>query len=334
MRISELRIAVIIALGLSFLLFGCSDPTTPEISPAPPLDQMPLSLAQPLFSAGYELVGYYELDADSDGVVEVLAVVTLKSPITETSLGDSRVLLFGQYGGRWSLAGNQQMDGINARAELRELTGDGFPELIVFTEEVDNQLGDFVTPLRYTDHLTVFTYTPGPYLADLGTFSSSLSGVMRPRSTVEKWEGQTAIQTIHDLPPVGSPLLWPFRVETFTWDGQDFASVQVQEQHRISPIVLWLVRRNAPWGAGLLILGGVLSVCLTVVARRSRLQERWMILILVLLFIVGGIAVGLAQKWLCVPALVLTGLMGLGIGWQVTRRLCASKTGDGAEDGE
>ena len=199
-------IAIAVALGLGLLLFGCSSEATPKVPPTPALDQMPLVLARPLFLAGYELVGYYDLGDGSDTVADALAVLTLRLPLTESFLGDSRVLLFSQHRGAWSLSDDQVLDGINASAELRDLTGDGSPELLVFTEEGDAQLGDFVTPLRYTDHLTVFTYMPGLYLVELGTFSSSLLGVMRPQSTVGEWGGQPAIQTVQDLPPAGSPL--------------------------------------------------------------------------------------------------------------------------------
>jgi hypothetical protein len=316
--------AIAFALGLGFMLFGCTGDATTEVPSASDLEHMPLALAQPFFQAGYELVGYYEPDSGNDSVVATLAVLTLRLPMTESFLGDSYVLLFSQRGGGWSLAGNQRLDGVNASAELRDLTGDDFPELLVLTEEADPQLGEYVTPLHYTDHLSVFTYTPEPYLVELGTFSSSLSGVMRPRSTVGEWGGQPAIQTVHDLPPTGGPLLWPYRVETYAWDGQGFAGVQVQEQRRVPPIVSWLVHRNAPWAAAFLALGGVLSAGLIAVARRTRLRERWVVLGLVLLLIAGGIGLGLAEEWLCVPALILVGLSGLGVGRQVAAWLFAA----------
>ncbi len=326
-------IAVVVALSLNLLLFGCSGEATPEVPPASALDQMPLVLARPFFTTGYELVGYYELDVGSDGVMEALAVLTLRLPLKESFLGDSYVLLFGQHGGAWSLTDDQQLDGVNASAELRDLTGDDFPELLVFTEEADTQLGDFVTPLRYTDHLIVFTYVPDLYLVELGTFSSSLSGVMRPHSTAGEWGGRPVIQTAQDLPPTGDPLWWPFRVETFAWDGQDFASVQVREQRRISPIVSWLVRRNAPWAMASLVLGGALSLVLTTVVRHSRLRERWAILGLALLLIAGGVGLGLAEEWLCVPALILVGLAGLVVGRQVATRLKSSRDAEVESEG-
>jgi hypothetical protein len=313
--------AVLVAFGVGLLLFRCSEGANPEVKSAPPLDQMPLMLAGPLFEAGYELAGYYELDADGDGIIEALAVLTLRRPMTELSTGSSHVLLFGRHGGVWSLNDGQRLDGANASVELRDLTGDGFPELLVFTEEVDSQLGDFVVPLRHSDHLSVFTYMPGLHLAKLGTFSSSLSGEMRPRSTVSEWEGRPAIQTARDLPPVGSSLWQPFRVETFAWDGQGFVNVDVGEERRVSPIVSWLVRRNAPWAVAFLALGGAVSVVVTAIARRSRLQERWIVLGVALLFTAGGVGLGLAEAWLCVPALVLVGLAGFWVGRKATARL-------------
>jgi len=295
---------------------------------------MPLVLARPLFLAGYELVGYYDLGDGSDTVADALAVLTLRLPLTESFLGDSRVLLFSQHRGAWSLSDDQVLDGINASAELRDLTGDGSPELLVFTEEGDAQLGDFVTPLRYTDHLTVFTYMPGLYLVELGTFSSSLLGVMRPQSTVGEWGGQPAIQTVQDLPPAGSPLWQPSRVETFAWNGHGFASVQMRERQRVSPVLSWLVRRNVPWATASLVLGGALSLLITAVARRSRLRERWVILGLALLLIAGGIGLWLAEEWLCAPALILAGLVGLGIGRQMATRLVAKSDQDTELEGK
>jgi hypothetical protein len=314
-------IAVLVTFGLGLLLFGCSEGATPEVTSAPPLDQMPLMLAGPLFTAGYELVGYYELDADTDGVIEALAVLTLRRPMTEFSTGSSRVLLFGRHGGAWSLNDRQRVDGVNARAELRDLTGDGLPELLVFSEEVDSQLGDFVAPLRHIDYLGVFTYTPGLHLEELGTFSSSLSGEMRSRSKVGEWEGRPAIQTAQDLPPVGISLWQPFRVETFAWDGQGFVSVDVGEERRVSPVISWLVRRNAPWAMAFLAVGGAVSVVVTAIVQRSRLQERWIVLGVALLFTAGGVGLGLAEAWLCVPALVLIGLAGFWVGRQAAAHL-------------
>jgi hypothetical protein len=310
-------LAITVALSLGFLLVGCDGGTAPEVPPTPALDQMPLSLASDLFSVGYELVGYHEVDADGDGAMEGLAVLTLRLPATESFLGDSYVMLFGQHVGLWSLNDSQRLDGVNATAELRDLTGDGVPELLVSTEEAETQLGDFVTPLRHTDHLIVFTYTPDLYLMELGTFSSSLAGVTTSHSSVGEWEGQPAIQTAQDLPPAGIPLWRPFRVETFAWDGQSFASVQVQEQRRISPIISWLVRLNGPWASVFLVLGGVLSLAFVKVARRLGLKERWGVLGVALLLVAGGIGLGLAVEWLCVPGLILIGLVGLGSGRKI-----------------
>ncbi|MDY7079924.1 MAG: hypothetical protein SXV54_23825 [Chloroflexota bacterium] len=323
------RVAILtVLLSLGLLLFGCSGETTTDAPPVPSFDQSPLSLARPFFEAGYELVGYYELDADSDGTVEALAVLTVETPATESFPGGSAVLLFGQRGGMWTRTDGWKLDGVNASAELRDLTGDGLPELLVVIEEAETQLGDFVTPLRYTDHLIVFTYTPDSYLVELGRFSSSLAGVMRPRSIVGEWEGQPAIQTARDLPPAGIPLWWPFRVETFAWDGHGFASVKVEERQRISPVITWLTRRNAPWAAGFLALGGTLSLIAVAVAHRSRLQGRWIGLGLGLLLVAGGVGLGLTEEWLCVPALVLMGLAGSGIGWRVAMQLVTKSDRD------
>ena len=320
---NERSITVLVAVSLSLLLFGCAGETTPDILPDIALDQMPLMLASPLFQAGYELVSYHELDANGDGAMEVLAVLTLRIPVTVSYLGDTYAMLFGQRRGAWSITDSHQLDGINASAELRDLTGDGLPELLVFTEEAEEQLGDFVTPFRYTDHLTVFTPTPDLHMVELGTFSSSQSGVTRPQSTVGEWGGQPAIQTVQDIPPTGGPLWWPYRVETFAWDGRGFASRQVREQRRISPIVSWLVRRNMPWAAAFLALSGVLCFILVAVARRLRLRERWGIVGVILLLTAGGVGLGLAQEWLCVPALILAGLAGLGVGRQMATRMVA-----------
>ena len=322
------RRIVLIVIILSLLLFGCSSEATPDVPPSPAFDHMPLLLIRSLFENGYELAGYYELDTNGDGVEEALAVATLNLPLEQARLVESHVILFVEHGGAWSLTDHWSVDGANARAELRDLTGDGLAELLVFTEEAESRLGDFVAPLRYTDHVTVFTYTPEPRLLKMGSFSSSLAGVMHPRSQVVEWEGQPVIQTAQDVPPTGGPLWQPYRVETFAWDGQGFTSRQVQEQRRISPVVSWLVRRNGPWAALFLALGGAscfACYALLFLTRRSRLPERWAILGLGLLVVAGGVGLGLAQEWLCVPALILIGLLGLGIGrqtatWMVARR--------------
>jgi hypothetical protein len=319
---------VVFMLGLCLLLLGCSGETNPQLPPDLDFDQQPLSLASPFFDAGYELVGYYELDADADGVVEMLAVLTVRTPAVEAFSGGSAVLLFGQHEGAWMRANSWKLDGVNASAELHDLTGDGLPEVVVAIEEADRQLGDFVTPLRYTDHLIVFTYTPGLHLVELGTFSSSLVGVTHPKSAVETRNGRPVIHTFQDLPPAGTPLWWPFRVETFAWDGQAFSSVHVEERHRISPVVSWVVGRNAPWAAAALALGSVLSLVLIAVARRWRWQERWIVVGLVLLLVIGGIVLSMMVEWLCVPGLVVVGLAGLGIGRRAAARLVVKPNQD------
>lgn len=326
-------VGVVFVWGLCLLLLGCSGETIPEL-PDSAFDQQPLSLASPFFDAGYELVGYYELDSNRDGVAEMVAVLTVRTLAEEAFSGGSAVLLFSQREGTWTRANSWKLDGVNASAALHDLTGDGLPEVVVVIEEADRQLGDFVTPLRYTDHLTVFTYTAGLHLVELGTFSSSLAGVMHPKSAVAMWDGRATIQTFQDLPPAGIPLWWPVRVETFAWDGQAFTSVQVEERHRISPVVSWAVGRNAPWAAASLALGGVLSLMMIAVARRRRLPERWIVLAVALLLVAGGIGLGMMVEWLCVPGVVIVGLAGLGIGRRAATRLVAGPDRAEAEGGE
>ena len=124
--------------------------------------------------------------------------------------------------------------------------------------------------------------------------------------------------------------LWrPVRVETFAWDGQGFARVKVGEQRRISPVVTWLVRRNAPWLAVFLIMGVAASAAVSAITRRSRLKERWGTLGAILLFVASGVGLGLAAEWLCVPALVLTSLVAFGLTRQMVRHW-----GDKMDDGE
>lgn len=311
---------ILVAIVLSTLLLGCNAQTTPEPTPDAPRDQMPLLLAQPLFQAGYNLIGYYELDANDDGLTESLAVLSVNLPLEQSFVGDTYVMLFSQRGGAWSTTDNQRIDGVNAHAELRDMNGDGFPELLIFTEKADNQLGDFVTPLHYADYLFVFTYQPDQALVNLGTFSSALAGVLRPRTKVKEWEGQPAIQTTQDIQGGGS-FLRPYRIETFAWDEQEgFASVQAQERKRVSPVVSWLARRNAPWAAAAFALGGVLGLLVILLARRLRQRERWFILGVALLLVAGGVGVGLTREWLCSPALILIGLAGLGLVWRATAR--------------
>jgi len=329
------KIAIPILLGL--LLIGCNNgQPTPAPVPADALDQMPLALVQPLHQAGYETTGYYELGANDAGLVRVLAVLTIKLPVEQSYLGDSYAMLFSQFGGVWSLSDSHQLDGVNGSAELRDLTDDGSPELLVFTEEGDSQRGDFVTPLRYTDHLFVFAYDQDSYLVNLGTFSSRLSGVTSPRTTVGEWGGQPAIQVVQDLPATSSPLLQPYLIETFTWQEQEgFVSVQAQERQRISPVIYWLARRNGPWAAASLVLGGVLSLATITIARRLGLRERWFILGIALLLVAGGIGLATTREWLCTPVLILVGLAGLWIGRQAAIRLAPQPDRDAAiENGE
>ncbi len=316
------RVLFLLTFGLSCLLFGCGGETSPGIPPDSAFEQMPLLLARPFFAAGYELAGFYELDADSgDDIVEALVVLTLEGPATGAFEGSTAVLLFAQRDGSWMRTNEWKLTGVNAHTESRDLTGDDFPELLVFFESAERQFGDFVTPLRYTGHLHVFTYTSDPYLLELGAFSSSLEGDTLNEPTVGDWGGQPAIRTRRDLSSTDFPLWQPVYVETFAWDGQEFASVRVEQRRRISPILSWLVRRNALWTVAFLALGVVLSLLVLVFARRWRWQERWAILTLVLLLVAGGIGLGLAVEWMCVPALILVGLAGLMIGRRVATRL-------------
>jgi hypothetical protein len=312
----------LVTLGLSCLLFGCGGGTPMEAPLDPTVEPMPLQLARPFFTAGYELAGYYKLDVDGgDGIVEALVVLTLRGPATNAFEGSSAVLLFAERDGVWLRTDELKLTGVNASAESRDLTGDGFPELLVTFETAAIQYGDFVTPLRYTGHLYVLTYTPDSYLVRLGEFSSSLAGDTLDVPAVGEWGGQPAIQTRQDLPPTGLALWQPVRVETFAWDGWELASVQVEERQRISPVVSWVVRHNAPWTAAFLVLGGILGLVVIVFARRRGWRERRAILGLILLLVAGGIGLGLAVEWVCAPALIVVGLVGLQIGRRVATRL-------------
>jgi hypothetical protein len=327
MAIMGRRETLVVAWGLCLLLAGCGGGSVPGIVPDTAYDQMPLLLVRPFFDAGYELADYHEFEIDGDGLPEALVVVTLRVPAEDAFLGASGVLLFGRPGGGWVRTDEWKLDGVSASTEWRDLTGDSLAELLVVVERADRQRGDFVTPLKYTDDLTVFGYTPDLYLVEFGRFSSSQSGVTRPGSTVVNWEGQLAIQTRRDLPAAGSPLWQPVRVETFAWNGQEFASVQVKDRRRVSPVVVWILRRNAPWAAGALVLGGVLSQVVVLVRRRLRLSERWAVASVILVLVTAGIGLGLAVEWLCIPGLVLTGLAGIVGARQVVARLFARPEG-------
>jgi hypothetical protein len=320
---------LVVALGLCLLLNGCGGESAPGIVPDTAYDQMPLVLARPFFNAGYELADYHEFHADGDGLPEAIVVVSLRIPAEDAFLGASGVLLFSRPGGSWVRTDEWKLDGVNASTEWRDLTGDGRAELLVVTERADKQRGDFVTPLRYTDDLAVFGYTPDLYLVGLGKFGSSLAGVTRPRSTMVSWEGQLAVQTQRDLPSAGSPVWQPVRVETFAWDGEGFGSVQVEDRRRVSPVVAWVLRRNAPWAAGALALGGVLSLALALIQRRLPLLGRWAVAYAALVLVAGGIGLGLTVEWLCVPGLVLAGILGVAGGRQVVARLSVEPKGGG-----
>ena len=324
----ERRLALVGILGLCCLLIGCNGGTTP---PDVDLDQPPLSLVRPFFNAGYELAGYHELDTNStDASVEVLIVLTLRISAMRAFESSSAVLLFSNRTGMWTRDSDWKLNGVNASTELRDLTGDESPELLVSIENAERQWGDFITPMRYTNHLHVFSYTldPDPSLVELGVFSSSLQGVTHARPTVGEWADQPAIRTARDLSPTEFPLWQPIQVETFAWDGQEFSIVQVEEQRRISPIISWITRHNAPWAVAFLALGGILSLIAIALARRLRWQERRIILAPVLLLIAGGIGLGLALEWVCAPALILLGLAGVGIGQRMATRMVAKSKRD------
>jgi hypothetical protein len=308
---------------LSLLLLGCSSEAAPEIPPPEAFEKEPLLLARAHFLAGYDLVGYYEQDSNQDGLPEVLTVFTLKVPLEQSLFGDTYVMLFDQNAGLWSLTHNWQLDGVNASSELRDLDGDGLPELLIATELAASELGDFVVPYHYTDHLYVFTYEPNLSLIELGSFSSTISDATNPKTTIGEWGGQPAIQTAHDLPPTGSPLVQPYRVETFVWNGQEFVSIQMQEHKRVAPEVTWAMRRNAPWFAVSLGIGIVLGLIIIAIARRVGLQERWFLVGLIVLLIGGGIGLTTVKELLCVPVLVLISLVGLIVGRQIAVRLVA-----------
>jgi hypothetical protein len=320
---------LVVALGLCLLQNGCGGGSAPGIVPDTAYDQMPLMSARPFFNAGYELADYHEVYADGDSLPEVMVVVTLRAPAEDAFLGASGVLLFSRPGGSWVRTDEWKLDGVNASTEWRDLTGDGLAELLVVTESADKQRGDFVTPVRYADDVAVFGYTSDLRLVGLGKFGSSLVGVTRPRSTVVSWEGQPAVQTRQDLPSASSPVWQPVRVETYAWDGEGFGSVQVEDRWRVSPVVLWVLRRNAPWAAGALALGTVLGLALALIRRRLPLSERWAVAIAALMLIAGEIGLGLAVEWLCVPGLVLAGLLGIAGGRQVVARLSVKQKGGG-----
>jgi hypothetical protein len=317
-------IAMTVALALILLLAACSGRDSP-----PQPDQMPLALVSDIFQSGYELAGYHEQDLNGDGSTEALAVLTQKLPADLSFVSSSYVLLFDQRAEAWGLVDGRQMDGGYAATELHDLTGDGIPELVVSTERVSVERGDFVTPQRTTGYLAIFEVGQEEQLIELGMFSSSLSGAGHTYPKTSRWEGRSAIQTAHDLPTAESPLWQPYQVETLAWDGQQFAQTQVRERRRISPLISWVVSRNAPWLAAFLALGSLLSWGALVVARRTQVEERWAFLGAAVLLIAGGIGLGLVREWLCVPAPILAGLAGLLIVRRVAIRQGAGSKRDG-----
>jgi hypothetical protein len=305
-------ILVTVTLALILLLAACSSRGSP-----PQSDQMPLALVSDIFQSGYELAGYHEQDLDGDGSTEALAVLTQKLPTDLSFVSNSYVLLFDQRAKAWKLVDGQQMDGGYAATELRDLTGDGIPELVVSTERVSAERGDFVTPQRTTGYLAIFEVGREGQLAKLEMFSGSLLGAGRTYPRTSQWEGKPAIQTARDLPATESPLWQPYQVETLAWDGEQFTQAQVQERRRISPLISWVASRNAPWLVAFLALGSLLSWGALTVARRTQVRERWVFLGVAVLLVAGGIGLGLVREWLCVPAPILAGLAGLLIVWRV-----------------
>jgi hypothetical protein len=309
------RLVVVAALALTLLLAGCGGRAASQVPP----DELPLALARDLYADGYTLVSYHEVDWDRDGLMESLAVLTQKVPTEHSFLSSSYVVLFHQEQGTWVQSDRLRMDGERATTALHDLTGDGFPELVVSTQQVYGQEGDFIAPLRTAGYLSAFTYTPDKVLVELGTYSSSLLGQDRVYPQVGEWEGQTVIRVARDLPATESPLWQPYQVGDYAWNGSEFGLAQVQEQRRLSPLISWVVARNAPWTGAFLILGGVLGGGAFVISQRTRLDDRWSALGAAAIIVAGGIGLGLVQEWLCILAPILAGLVGLLIGRRVTR---------------
>jgi hypothetical protein len=303
----------------ALLIAGCTGQRSTDPASLPSLDDMPLLLARSYLES-FELVDYYEL-AQEDGVVsEALAVSTLRRPLEKSYIGASRVVLFSQYGGEWALVDGRDLDGGNATTDLRDMTGDGTPEIVVFTSKTDLQQGDFAAPMSLVDYAYVFAVTQDVRLAQIGAFSSTMRGSLRTHTDLADWGKQSAIQVKQDLRPAGSALFQPYRVESFAWDGEQFASIQVKERRRISPSVLWGLQENAPWAAAFLVLGAAVTFAAIALARRIGAEEKGFVLGAAALIIVGGIVLQITQEYLCTPGLVMVGLVGLLVGWRVPRR--------------
>ncbi len=302
------------------VLVGCRAASpTPDVPPDLALDQMPAALLAPLLEADYELVGYYPRST-TDRPTEVMAVLTVRGAPENAFSTATYVLLMRQTerdaGGDWRIVQELPLEGLNARSDLRDLTGDTTPELVVVTEEADRQFGDFVTPLRYTDRLTVIAPDPAGELTVLGSFQNDLAGVRSPMPQIVPWDDGWAIQIAQDVPLTHPALRQTYRLRMYAWDGQTFACAQVMERKRLSAVVAWIGRQNAPWAAGFLVVGGALGLALYVLIRR-RPRLRWLLVLAGLLVVLAGIGVEVTTKLLCPPALVLTGLVGMGIGWRL-----------------
>jgi hypothetical protein len=330
-RAAAVMVGLALVVGLSAGLasnWHQANIPTPDLPPDLALDQMPAALTAELRKSGYALVGYYHWDADGDGAMEVAAVLTVQTTPTESFSGGAYVVLMKQQAEFWYRSDQQPLDGVNARSQFRDLTGDGVPELIVSTQQAERQLGDFVIPHRYTDHLNVFTMGPDFNLVTLGTFSSSLAGVTTPHSQVVLRSGKTVIETAQDIPGRGSALWQPYRIQTYAWDGREFAQVQTEERRRVSPVVSWVVRQNGPWVLGLALLGSIMGIAIATTVHHPA-QRRRLLWASALLLIGGGLGAGMTKELLCLPALITSGWVGLWSGKQIGAKM---GQGDGASE--
>ncbi len=304
------------------MLVGCraAAPTT-DVPPGLAMDQIPAVLLAPLLEADYELVGYYPRSA-ADRPMEVVAVLTVHGDPENAFSTGTYVVSMRQTeqdsNSDWRIVHELPLEGLNARSYLRDLTGDAIPELVLVTEKASRQFGDFVTPLRYTDRLTIITSDPDGNLAVVGTFQNDLAGVHSPMPQVVPWDDGWAIQVAQDVPLTHPGLLQTYRLKTYAWDGETFACLQVMERKRLSAVVSWIGRRNAPWAAGFLVAGCALGLGLwSLIRRRPRL--RWLLVMTGLLMVGAGVGVEMTTELLCPPALVLVGLIGMGVGWRLAR---------------
>jgi uncharacterized membrane protein len=313
---NQKRLAVaVLALGL--MVSGCRGDSPPP--PPAPLDELPLSLVGDLFQGDYVLAAYHQVDFDRDGRDEALAVLTQYRTKELSFLSDTYVVLFHRDTGVWTHAGGLRMDGERATTELRDLTQDGIPELIVSTEETRSQRGDFIAPWRTAGFLSVFTYTPDKQLVEMGDFSSSLLGQGRDYPKLGLWEDNEAIKVARDLRASEGPLWQPYQEGSYVWDGSEFALAQTEDMRRLSPLISWVLAKNAPWASVFFILGGVLGGATLYVSQRSPLQDKWLSVWALIILVAGGIGLGSLQEWLCVPAPILAGLIGLLVGRRIVR---------------